>query len=418
MNKLKNTSLFFVIINSIIGGGLFINLTLFSQKTGSFSPFLYLLAYFIVFPIIFCIGFLAQKQTSEGGLFLLTKNELGESLGFISVWCYFLGRIVSVGLLLEALSQGLLINFPQLHPLSGLKLPFILVFAMSIINICGLRNTGSIQKIFTGLKLLPLISLITAGGYYFSTKNFNFHQDYALLKSNFQDLLPSAIYAMQGFTIVIHIGHLIKNPESLLRTLIFGTGAASLICIAFQLAVFSNIGLLTTQNTLATFFANINITHPFLLFLCNNLINCALFSCTFMILTGNAWNLFTLAKNNFIPGKHLMLTTINETPAICVIIHAIASFAFLSICQNLQGLQAASVFAVFITYLLCSASATISFFKSSKKLIPIGFCALLSCLYILHTCFWKIIIVGISYEFAALFFIGSIFWFQKKHLYA
>ena len=417
MHKISNKALFLMIINSIIGGGLFINLDLFNAKASSLSPVLYSLGYLIFLPIIFCIGFLAQRKSVEGGLFYLAKSELGETLGFTTAWCYFLGRIVSVGVLITGLSKGLIANFPIFESFSELKLATITISSMSLLHILGLRNSGIIQKLFTTAKLLPIVLLTILGSFFLSTKNLNISADSTVFFANFKDLLPSAIYAMQGFTIVIHIGHQIKNPSKILKTLILGTATAAILCICFQAVVFLNVGATNSQGTLLAFFGNIGIANPSLLLFLNNLINYALVSCAFMILTGNSWNLYTLANNDFIPGKTFFLRLINGVPVFCVIIHATISLFFVSICQNLPGLQAASVFAAFFTYLLCSIAATKNFYSSSNKLfLPIGLAAIVSAVSVLFICFKKIVIVGLSYEFA-LFFMLGVFFLIKKHFF-
>jgi len=407
MANVGNLSLYLVILNSILGGGLFVNLANFNNNLGGFGPLLYLLGYAIFFPIIFCIGNLAQQQKVEGGLFLLAKNQLGEFWGFLTCWSYFLGRAVSAGLLLRFLALGLGSNFPQLQTFGSTGLALILLLIMVIANILGLSNTGFMQKIFTILKLLPLLTLLGIGSFFFSSQNFNFTQDYLLFAQNFKDSVPSAVYALQGFTIVIHIGHLIAKPENLLKILLLATCSAGLLCAGFQAVVFGTIGGIATTNTMAAFTTQIGISNNLITLLLNNLVNIAVFSSTFMIITGNAWNLFALAKNDFLPGKSFFLSQIGNTPAFCLAVHAALSTGFIIICQNILALQAASVFAAFCAYLMCSIAASKNFWREKQRLFLIlGIIAVLNCLYILLSSLKLIIRAGLSYEFIILFICG------------
>lgn len=406
MTKVGNLTLYLVILNSIIGGGLFVNLSTFNETLGSFGPMLYFLGYLIFFPIIFCVGSLAQGQKEEGGLFLLAKKELGVSLGFLSCWTYFLGRSVSAGLLIRLLSIGLINNFPIFLPLSATGLSIILVVLMSLINILGLSNTGFMQKVFSSLKLFPIFILLILGIMFFNWQNFNFESDSLLMFKNLKSSIPSAVYALQGFTIVIHIGHLIKSPENLLKILLIATLTVALLCFSFQAVVFASIGKIATTNTMATFVSHVGVENPFFKLLLNNIINIAYLSSSFMILTGNSWNLFALAKNGFIPGKELLLTQINNAPAYCLALHSLVSIGFIVVCQNILALQAASVFAAFCTYFLCSFAAFKNFLKQKSLFSIIGLLAIINCLFILYSSLKLIIQFGLSYEFVILFLLG------------
>jgi amino acid transporter len=241
---------------------------------------------------------------------------------------------------------------------------------------------------------------------FFNWQNVNFESDSLLLFQNLKSSIPSAVYALQGFTIVIHIGHLIKRPENLLKILLLATLTAALLCISFQAVVFASIGKIATSNTMATFVSHIGITSPVFKFLLNNIINIAYLSSSFMIITGNSWNLFALAKNGFIPGKEILLTQVNNAPAYCLLLHSVVSIGFIIVCQNIIALQAASVFAAFCTYLLCSIAAFKNFFKQKSLFSLFGLLAIINCLFILYSSLKLIIQFGLSYEFVILFSLG------------
>jgi amino acid transporter len=411
---LGNRILFLVVLNSIVGGGLFVNLATFNNNLGSWGPLMYLLGYLLFFPIIFCIGSLAQRQQVEGGLFLLAQKQLGETLGFVACWSYFLGRAVSVALLLQFLTLGLKHNFAILQPLSDFFVATLLISGMVCLNIFGLSNTGVTQKVFTLLKLLPIVILSGAALCMFSPKAFDFGADWGLFQTHFNVYLPSAVYALQGFTIVIHMGHLIKKPERLLYILLAATATAGIMCATFQAVVFSSIGKILAGDALAVFVKGLGVRSSFFGFFLSNLLNMAIGSSCFMVLTGNCWNLFALAKNDFLPGKKFFIAKLNASPPLCLGLHALLSLGFLCICKNIVALQAASVFATFCTYSLCSIAACRNFFSENKYLLFIGFAALLSCGYIIWSSIKSMLVAGLSYEFLLLYLCGVGLVFRKK----
>ena len=411
--ELGNKTLFLVILNSIIGGGIFVNLADFNNNLGSWGFFSYLLGYALFFPIIFCIGSLARKQQVEGGLFLLAQKQLGVTFGFLTCWAYFLGRAVSVALLAQFLALGLKSNF-AIAAVSDLGIAATLIFGIACLNIAGLSNTGVTQKVFTLLKLLPIFVLSGLAFLTTSFKTFELTNDWPMLVANFNSSFPSAVYALQGFTIVIHVGHLIKQPQRLLAVLLAATATAGAMCALFQAVVFGAVGKLVTSNLLVAFISKLGLGEGVLSFFIKNIVNIAIGSSCFMILTGNCWNLFALAKNDFLPGKQWLIAKVNAVPPLCLILHAFLSVGFLLICRNIPALQAASVFSTFCTYFLCSVAACRNFWHENKYYLSVGIAALCGCSYILWSSAKLVQAAGFSYEFLFLYLLGLGFIFRKN----
>lgn len=412
---LSNLGLGLIIVNTMLGGGLFINLTNFNNSMGSWSPFLYLTAFLLYFPIYFSIGSLAQKQQVEGGLFILAERELGPYFGFLASWAYFVGRMVSVSVLLQAIAIGLQNSFPSLQAYGDLPIATALIFTMVLINVLGVSNSGKMQDAFILFKILPIFILIGLGALLFSPASYNFSSDLPLLKTNFFDNLPSAFYALQGFTIVIHMGHLIKKPNDVVKVLLISAAITATVCFLFQAVVFGSVGP-SSESALPIFIKNLGIQRGPLNFFLNNMINISMLSASFMSITGNSWNLFAFAKNDFVPHKNLFLGQINNTPTASLVMHALGSLAFLFVTKNLSALQATSVLSVFFTYFLCSLAALMYFIKEKKHLIAIGALAIASTTYIILFSAQKVARTGLSQEFMICFLLG-IFLALRKRFY-
>lgn len=408
---INNFILFLVILNSVIGGGLFVNLEFFAQELNTVGFLLYPLGFLIFLPIIFCIGTLAQTTQSEGGLFYIVKKQLGEKIAFIAVWSYFLGRTVSVAVLLRTLVASLQSQIPQLTAYSENGLILFFAIFICIINTAGISNTGNMQKIFATFKLTPIIILILSGLFLITTLKVQTTLP-SIFFSKLPQMLPTAIYGLQGFTIAIHIGHRIKYPQNVRNIMLLAMLIATIICTSFQFLIpitadSSTFILLKFTNKLLWL---PNLTKIIIL----NLVNIAIFSSAFMILTGNSWNLFTLAKNGYLPFTQTLNVVINQSPAACLIIHAAISLFFVFTCKNIPALQAASVLATFLTYFICACS---SFFLLKKNiLITIPILAIIAILWILKISTIQIVYAGISIEFLAFIFIGFILFLSKNRI--
>lgn len=400
-----NVALFFVILNSIIGGGIFINLGLFSQQGGVPGLLLYPLGFLIFAPIIFCLGTIAQTFQSEGGLFYVIKNQLGERLAFVAVWCYFLGRAVSVAVLLRALCNFLQTDYAIFASMNEFFLITGLAIFICVANFLGVSNTGRMQKAFILFKIMPIVVLIILGSIFFNKENLLVPFDAKAFFDKLNFLLPPAIYALQGFTIIFHIGHRIKHPQNIRKILLLATFSAALLYSFFQFIVFCKVGT-TAGNLLLNFVNAIHISNPLVIYLFTNLVTIAVFSSCFMILTGNSWNLFTLAKNNYLPFGNFLTKTKNNAPVVCLFLHAASSLFFVFVCKNVVALQATSVVSAFITYLICCIAGTIFLQKQEIHLLWIGILALIFASGILKIAFMQTLKAGISVEFLVFLFLG------------
>lgn len=417
--RISDSKLFFMVLNSIVGGGLFVNLAFLGEKTGSYCGLLYVVGYLFFLPIIFCIGSLAEQQQVEGGLFFMIKSRFGEALGFIGAWCYFLGRAASVAVLAQALVLNLKSMYLGLDGISDILLSAGIIFSIAILHIIGISNVGKIQHVFTLFKFLPLIFLSALGIFFISFKNFNFVNDTVLLKENFLATLPSYIYAMQGFTIVIHVGHLIAKPKNIGKVLFYGSLAAAIVYIVFQTIVFGVVGQQPSANLFFTFVSRLGFSGTFSTFVLKNLLLIPIFSSCFMILTGNARNLFALSVNNFLPGARLFEFKRSDVPVFCLIIHAILSAAFLFVCSNISALQATAVFVTFVTYFLCCVAACKMFLQQGKFFsLPFlfGLLAIFSNIFVFVVAFKRILCAGLSTEIIWLFLFGILLLVFKKFI--
>ncbi len=418
MVKIGSLQLFFLLLNSMIGGGLFINLSIFGNTLGQYSYLPYIFGYLIFFPIVYCVGKLAEQESLAGGMLYSISKSLGDNAGHFAAWVYFLGRVVSIGVLVQTLVTCLVQTVPALQSIPTPLLSFLVILQIVIYNIAGISNTGKVQHIFTALKLLPIFFLIITGA--FCLKSGCACPNIFTTQSSCSNLawptflnLPSAIYALQGFTVVLHLRDKIRSGKQLLITLLLAAFGAAAISILFQfiltgscLTEGSNI---SSQGIILNLISRLQISYPAINFLAANLVSIAVGSCAFMILTSNAWNLFAIAQNNLLPGSGYIATIYNGVPVVCLAIHGLLSFLLIQISNDIVSLQAASVFATIFAYMLCSTAATKLFWQRNELLnLLLGCSAILSALVIILISLYKFSSAKMSHEFLLLLIGGII----------
>jgi APA family basic amino acid/polyamine antiporter len=188
------TSSTMLVMGSMIGSGIFLVSAEISRDVG--SPALLIAAWlvtgFMTITAALSYGELAAMMPRAGGQYVYLREALGPLWGFLYGWTLFLviqtGTIAAVGV---AFGKFLGVFFPSISSHSwiaslhwvaprwhigpmvlggmdvGLNtqnlMAILLVIALSIINVFGVKTGAAIQNIFTSAKVAALLGLILVG---------------------------------------------------------------------------------------------------------------------------------------------------------------------------------------------------------------------------------------------------------------
>lgn len=405
------------IINAMIGAGVFINLYGLSNAVGSWGFLAYGLGYLLIMPIAFCLGNLAADCSVAGGMFYQTSRYLGTGIGFLAGWAYFLGKIVSAGILCHSMQNFIGQTFPWAAQLPPLLIDGCLLGLIATLNIAGFNSSGMIQKFFSVFKLLPFALLILLGLTWGHRGNLHLVADLPLLVGHWWQAIPLTIFTLTGFEIVLHLGHMLQDPEKTLKQgLILATAIVACLYISFHLAMCFLVGPATLKQGLV--FA-LDWTGMFgswgsLFGLgINCLVIIAIFSAVFGTINGNSWNLYAIADKQLLPGYHF-LTKLNRynSPWICLLLHITLSMLVIVLCQDVVILQNMSVLAIGSCYFWCCLAGLRHWARSLQASGIIGgalvclspLCAML----ITALGFYKVWYAGLSIGFCGAFIVGCL----------
>ena len=128
MNKTKQISLpiaIFMSINIVVGGGFFLSASNVFQSSGKLAPLGWLLCGALLVPLVLVLSNLSKLYPRAGGLYVYSREQLGEFPGFLSGWGYFVGTLAGNAMILHAFSSlakkmGFYIPLlPNLSPLAS-----------------------------------------------------------------------------------------------------------------------------------------------------------------------------------------------------------------------------------------------------------------------------------------------------------
>jgi basic amino acid/polyamine antiporter, APA family len=157
-------SLAALIVNSMIGSGLFGLPGVIAGILGKASPWAVLAAGALVGVVMGCFGEVASQFPQAGGPYLYARAAFGRLVGIQMGWMLWLTRLTAPAANADLFATYLGEFFPQAkQPLIRFLVLTLLVGTLAIINIRGVRAGTQVSNIFTVAKLTPLFLVAIAG---------------------------------------------------------------------------------------------------------------------------------------------------------------------------------------------------------------------------------------------------------------
>ena len=153
-----------VVINCVIGSGVFGLPAPLVALTGAWSPVAVLLTGACVFPIVICFAEVASRFDDAGGPYLYTREAFGPAVGFQVGWLHVWTRILAGAAVLNVFVSYFAALVPWASTAAGRSTTMILAMAIvTAVNVTGVRQAAWTVNVFTVAKLLPLGALVVLG---------------------------------------------------------------------------------------------------------------------------------------------------------------------------------------------------------------------------------------------------------------
>jgi len=157
-------SLTALVVNSVIGSGVFGLPSTVADKLGKFSPLAVLLAGAGMVLIFACFAEVASQFQQAGGPYLYARAAFGRGMGIQMAWMLCLGQVAA-----PAANANLFVKYlgefwpHATDPLPRALILTILVGVLAFINVRGVRAGTQVSNFFTAAKLVPLFAVIGMG---------------------------------------------------------------------------------------------------------------------------------------------------------------------------------------------------------------------------------------------------------------
>jgi amino acid transporter len=153
-----------LVINSIIGSGIFGLPAIVAADLGRQSPFAYLVAAVGVGMIMGCFAEVASQFRQAGGPYLYTRVAFGRLLALEVAWLHWLSRLTAAAAAINLFSTYLGYFWPAAQrPLERSLVAAAILVVITGVNLLGVKVVAQLSSAFTIAKIAPLLLFAVAG---------------------------------------------------------------------------------------------------------------------------------------------------------------------------------------------------------------------------------------------------------------
>jgi len=347
----------FLVLNAMIGAGIFALPGKVAVNAGLLSPWLFLAVGVVFLAVVLSFAELASYFRDSGGPVLYASYAFGPLAGFGTGWVLFLSRMTAFA----ANANVMAIYLGSLYPWFGegigrTAVISIVTLGLTYANILGVKDGVRTMGFFTVLKVLPLILLVLLGLQHVTTGTLIPSASAVIEDLGGTTLL--LVYAYVGFeTMAVTAGETTEPrrvlPRALIRTVI-GTGLLYFLIVLVFISVipedtYADATLVDVGRVLAGPAGAIAITLAAVFSIGGNLAGT-------MIAAPRL--IFSLAENRLLPAWFGNVHPRYATPD-----HSILVMGGLALAMALTGsfveLAVASSLSRMLSYIVCIASLPI-----------------------------------------------------------
>jgi APA family basic amino acid/polyamine antiporter len=234
LRGIRRWDLVALVINSVVGAGIFGLPSRAYALAGTYSLVAYLVCAVPVFLIVLCFAEVSSRFENSGGPYLYARATFGAFVGFEIGWLAWLVRVTAFAALCNLFVDYLSVFLPVAGAGFGRTLAITTVIAvLTAANIVGVRLASLVGNVFVIGKLVPLLFLAIVGFFFIDPQSYSFAQ--VPSRTDFSASVLLLVFAFTGFEIATAPAGEAEDPSrDLPFALITGTAIAALIYVAIQ----------------------------------------------------------------------------------------------------------------------------------------------------------------------------------------
>jgi amino acid transporter len=234
VRDLRRWDLVALVINSVVGAGIFGLPSQVYALAGTYSLGAYVLAAVAIGLVVLCFAEVGSRFGATGGPYVYARVAFGPLIGFEVGWLMWIARIMGFASLTNLFVTYLAFFVPAAGADAGRAVAIVvLVSVLAVVNIVGLRTSAATTNLLTVGKLLPLFALVLAGAF-FVDPNRSASPIVPSYRS-FSQATLLLVFAYMGFEGAVIPSGEMRNPHrDLPFALIVGMTVVTVLYVAVQ----------------------------------------------------------------------------------------------------------------------------------------------------------------------------------------
>ena len=226
-----------LVVNGIIGSGIFGLPAIIITLTGAASPLTYLAAAAGTAVVVVCFAGVGALFSDAGGPYLYAREAFGPFVGLQIGWIAWLARMTGAGANANLFTLYLgELWAPARTDWGRLVSMTFLIGVLAIINYRGVRKGALVSDLFVLAKLLPLALFVGIG--LFFLRGENFHLTTGVRWGGFSQAVLLLIFAFGGFENAAFPASEARQPKrDLPFALLAGLGVVTVFYLLIQVVV-------------------------------------------------------------------------------------------------------------------------------------------------------------------------------------
>src|SRR2546422_6170282 len=223
-----------VTINGIIGAGIFGLPSKVYGLIGGYSLIAFVACALVVMLIVLSFAEVGSRFDQTGGPYLYAREAFGPTVAFEVGWLIWLARLTAF-----AANCNLLVSYvgyfwpPANSTIPRALIITLVVLALTILNITGVRQAAIASDIFTIGKLIPMLVFIAVGFFFINPQAFALGARPAT--GAFSQSVLLLLYAFTGFEMAAIPAGETRDPQKHLpRALLIATAVVAFTYILIQ----------------------------------------------------------------------------------------------------------------------------------------------------------------------------------------
>lgn len=187
-------------INGIIGTGIFLIPNQVYKLVGNSGIIVAIVDAVLVLTIALSFADMSSRYQQNGGAYLYAKEAFGGFIGYVVGFMTYLIRMIAWSAMIAGLTSALGSTFSILSgSMASHIFSFILVAALTWMNLAGVQFVKAINSIATVSKLVPLFLFIAVGIFFLKPANLTPLVSHDLTIATFGSAAVMLLYAFTGF---------------------------------------------------------------------------------------------------------------------------------------------------------------------------------------------------------------------------